>query len=130
MNRRDQDGDDFLKSVSDDLQESHSDIDDVTGLELKRRRQLALSHLKHKHFSRPILWSTTMIGALASVVILVFVLQFLSPLNYGETNFEDLPLLSSSDDIELYEDIEFIYWLEYESSYGIDEHDNSVSAPS
>ena len=130
MNRRDQNSDDFLKSVSDDLQKSYSDIDDATSLELKQRRQHALTHIKIKRSSRPILWTTTMVGTLASIFVLIFVLQFLSPVNFDVTNFDDLPLLSSSDDIELYEDIEFIYWLEYERSYGIDDHDNSVSAPS
>ena len=99
----------LLSNIQKDLDKFHDELDVDTLRQLQLVRDNALKQKRRSPWLLPSL--TT---AMAGVIALVFVLQFVSPNIVETTTFDDISLLSSSDELELYEDIEFLYWLELE----------------
>jgi len=67
-----------------------------------------------KAVTRQSSWSAIFTGALATACVMVFAVMILlkSPLSNHIVPPDDLDLISSSESLELYEDLEFYEWLE------------------
>lgn len=96
------------------LDESVDALDANTLSKIRQIRSQAVEKAATKHSS----WSGNnqglLIGGLATacVMVLAVTLIFNSPTSIESLPAEDLELISSSDNFELYEDLEFYEWLE------------------
>lgn len=106
----------WLKQVKQDLDEASEQLDYRTQMQLRRARQRALNAPKS-----PPLWQRPPVLVLATglLVALLAVPLWKTPDNEVKPSnvaslgvLEDLPLLSTEDDLELYQSLEFLQWLE------------------
>ena len=110
----------FLESINRKLDQSVIDIDVSTKEALQKIRQQALSQ---KGNNRDVLWSWMKPVPLMAAVSLVLILSVSLRLTMDTMEtltpaLEDIPLLTASDDIEFYNDLDFYQWLEAEKSNG------------
>lgn len=119
----------FLGAVKSTLRRSEDNIDALTQARLRAARHravakhqenprglfsniLALEWLHHRQLMLSAAMSLTIVGAL----LLFFNLQ--QPQSRLTPMLEDIELLSSSDDLELYQDLDFYVWMEDEQISG------------
>ncbi len=110
-----QDNEDKLaKNIKQTLDDS---VESLDGNTLSRIRQVrahaidkAIDHAATKHSN----WSIILSGALATACVMVFAVMILlqSPVSNQGIPLDDLDLISSSESLELYEDLEFYEWLD------------------
>ena len=106
----------FIQNVKAGLDRSLQELDAVTRSRIKAARRTALEHAQSRPAwlgRKPLILATAMSAVLA---VSVWLLQ--KPGNGNSLPLDDLPLLSASEDFELYRDLEFYQWLEYETEQG------------
>lgn len=113
--------DEMLKAIREQLDAKEQSLDQNILRELRLRRAAALEQLD-PHRQRNWLLPAGVTLAL-TVTLTVIGLQVMSPASVGPQSpfMDDVNLLSASDELELYEDLEFYQWLE------IEEHVSQVS---
>jgi len=106
----------FLQRVKSSLDEREAQIDTDTLRDLRLARHKALESL---HKPRR-LWQPVALAAVAATVAVVVVsLQLRQPkLTVTPPGMEDMALLSTGDDLDLYENLDFYQWLELEKHNG------------
>jgi hypothetical protein len=111
------------------LNESLSELDNVTLSQLEQARQRALLASTQRRRPRWTMhWLTARpardwlvpAGAFASVVATIFALVIMvaEPKNGLNREVEDLDLLTAGEELELYENLEFYQWLEQREQTG------------
>lgn len=102
----------MLGKIGTDLEQSSQNLDEHTRRALKVSRYAALAQLQKP---RRIWLPVTGLAAAMSMVILIFgIVNFQSGDNDIVQHVDDISLLSSGDDLEFYENLEFYQWLELE----------------
>jgi hypothetical protein len=100
-----------LKSnIRQSLDDSVDAIDAETLSKIRQIRAQAID----KAGTRNVLLPKLLVGGLATacVMVLAIILLFNSPTSMQVVPADDLELISSSDSLELFEDLEFYEWLE------------------
>ncbi|HFE38538.1 MAG TPA: hypothetical protein ENK06_09025 [Gammaproteobacteria bacterium] len=108
------------------LDESLEGLDESILTRLRESRQKAVRQAAQQNkgnaeppFSFPVWLAPVGAGATFATVILTIALFWMQPLpqhNANEHFIEDLSLLTASEELEFYQDIEFYLWLEDEYS--------------
>ncbi len=96
-------------NVRQTLDESAAAIDADTLSRIRQIRTQAIAKAEIRTSS----WSGVMTGALATACVMVVAVMILlrSPMPTEAVPLDDLDLISSSESLELYEDLEFYEWL-------------------
>lgn len=104
----------LLKQVKQHLNESVEQLDAATLSQLNQARQQALQ-------LRRVTWSwpkpVMALGATAAMLTLTVSLLW-TPTMQNSLAMEDLPMLTASEDMELYQELEFYQWLTDEAQNG------------
>lgn len=118
----------FVKGVKAGLDQSLQELDELTRARLKAARLTALDSAppqlggwSDKHFVLARLLnsrSNKMWLATAMSVILMLAVWVMQGTGNGGLPFEDMSLLTATEDFELYRELEFYQWLEYERERG------------
>ncbi len=105
----------FINGIVATLDQSRQTLDAVTLARLKAARMTALESAEHKTG-----WLTTnrVLLATAMSTLLVVSVWLLPVLDDRHLPIDDLPLLTATEDFELYRELEFYQWLEYEREQG------------
>ena len=104
--------DEIIKRINRELDEAVDELDPVIVSKLRSARQRALQQHGPKARVRRAGW--VFAATAAMIVLVVFMVptfESTTPQN-GVGVLEDVRLLSSSDELELYEDLEFYHWLD------------------
>lgn len=106
----------WLRQLSEQLDKAEAQLDAHTLRDLRSARHKALSRLQKSRR----LWQPVSLAAVAaSVMTLTIGLQLMQRTAVSTVPaLEDMQLLSTSDDLELYENLEFYQWLEFEARNG------------
>ena len=105
--------DELTTNIRQALDESVDALDANTLSRIRQIRAQAIEKVEARHVN----WFGIMTGALATACVMVFAVMILlqSPTTIQPVQVDDLELISSSDNLELFEDLEFYEWLdEYE----------------
>jgi len=106
-----QDDKEFLQQVSKQLDDSEQGLPAEVLSRLRQSRQRAVNELKSNQRDRKSRWGWQPLGAIGmamSVVVIMIGLTFMQPDSAGiPDTLSDLPLLSASEEFELYEELEF-----------------------
>ena len=88
-------------------------VDALDANTLSRIRQIRAQAVD-KTVTRHVNWFGIMSGALATACVMVFAVMIVlqSPATLQTVPVDDLELISSSDNLELFEELEFYEWLE------------------
>lgn len=104
-----QNEDDLNARVKQGLDDSVRDLDANT---LSKVRQIRFQAIEKANVKKTD-WSGVMSGALATACVMVFTVAILLKTPAIEpVSVDDFELISSSDNLELFEDLEFYEWLE------------------
>ncbi len=119
----------FLAAVSASLRHSEENIDELTQARLRAARHRAVAAQQEHPFgslsniltldwlhNRRVMLSAAMSLTAVGVLLLVFNLQ--QPSSRLPPMLEDIELLTSNDDIDLYKDLDFYVWMEDEQING------------
>ncbi len=103
------DEDKLTENIKQTLNDSAESIDANTLSRVRQIRAQAVARAEIRQHS----WSGVMTGALATSCVMVFTIMILlrSPTPIENLPVDDLDLISSSESLELYEDLEFYEWL-------------------
>lgn len=102
----------FLERVKATLDHAVDDIDPVTRARLSAARHRAVAAIGQR---RPFFQPVAMVAMAASVMVLAVGVYLWMPTAPGTMPaVEDVPLLSSGEDFELLQELEFYRWLELE----------------
>jgi hypothetical protein len=103
--------DELKANIKQTLDESVEALDANTLSMIRQIRAQAVDKAKAHHHVN---WLGVMSGALATACVMVFAVMILlkSPTPMQTVPVEDLELISSSENLELFEDLEFYEWLE------------------
>ncbi len=114
MNKHDKDK--LAVNIKQTLDDSVDSLDAQTLSRIRQVRSRAIEQTEDRSLN----WFGLMSGALATACVMVFAIMILlnSPDTSQMTPIDDLDLISSSDNLELYEDLEFYEWLEDEALFG------------
>jgi hypothetical protein len=98
------------KNIRQSLDESVDSLDANTLSKIRQIRAQAVENAGTQHIK----WQGIFVGGLATACVMVFAVMVLlnSPAPMQTVPADDLELISSSDDLELFEDLEFYEWLE------------------
>lgn len=99
---------DFLNQITNTLERGVQDLDGDTLNRLRRSRRAATERVGRRHLQAG--WLITG-GALASVLVAVFLSLQTGSKTVNESMLEDLALLSTDTSLELYRDLDFYDWL-------------------
>ena len=117
-----QDDEALLQQVSQQLDDSEQALSAEVMSRLRQSRQRALDKLNSDGLSRNYLFSRRPLGAIAmvmSVFVIMIGLKFMQTDTVGHPDaLSDLPLLTATEEFELYEELEFYQWLEFEDRTG------------
>jgi len=106
----------FLQRVKSTLEQNEAqlDVDTLRDLRLARHKALESLHKPRR------LWQPVALAAVAATVaVMVVSLQLMQPKTPTTApQIEDMALLSASDDLDLYENLDFYQWLELEKHNG------------
>lgn len=113
--------DKFLHGVKKVLTESESHLDPVTLVRLRTARMKAVESI-----SCPVPWYTSLprwvtAGGLASAVVCVAALSFWFTMDTREApvaQMEDMEILTTKEQLDLYKDLDFYRWLEQSDRAG------------
>ncbi len=105
--------DDFIKRVKEELDATEENLDSGIKSRLSRIRYQVLESQKESHWFQKWFLKPKMVFASIVILILAGVLLIKSPTSVN-VDFEDVDLLTSTDQLELYEDMDFYVWLELE----------------
>lgn len=102
----------FVKDARRILEQDLAALDPALGARLARARQGALDKAGfHAWFRRPGLWLAAAASVAAMVLAVSLSLHQPAP-TVTTVSPEDLEILATADPLELYEDLEFLTWLE------------------
>lgn len=103
-------------SIRQSLDESVDALDANTLSKIRQVRAQAVEKAETRHVN----WLGVMSGALATACVMVFAIMILlnSPGTMEAVPVDDIELISSSDNLELFEDLEFYEWLEDDALFG------------
>jgi len=110
--------DKFESNIRQGLDDTVDTLDANTLSRIRQIRAQAVEKEKIKTESRQLNWLLNkqglFIGSLATACVMVFavMLLFNSPTSIQTIPEEDIELISSSDNLEFFEDLEFYEWLE------------------
>ena len=112
MNSNQHDEQAMLDKIRAGLDQSSQQLDPQTRRALQASRQAALAQLqKPRWFLQPVAG----VAVAASAALLVFAVLILQTNDSVMIHHaEDMSLLSSGEDLEFYENLEFYQWLQYE----------------
>ena len=102
---------DKLKSnIKQALDDSTDALDASTLSKIRLVRARAVEKVGNKSFN----WFGVLSGALATACVMVFAIMILlkSPTPVQSVPVDDIEMISSSDNLEMFEDLEFYLWLE------------------
>ncbi len=105
-------------NIRQSLDESVDTLDANTLSKIRQIRAQAIEMAREKANSRHKNWLLNkqgiFVGGLATACVMVFAVMVLlkSPTPMQAVPVDDIELISSSDDLELFEDLEFYEWLE------------------
>ena len=113
-----QDENKFETNIKQTLDKSVDNLDANTQ---SRIRQIRAQAVEKAGTTSQANWFPVMTGALATACVMVFAIMLL--IKSPETNIQllpvdDLELISSSDSLEFFEDLEFYEWLEDDALFG------------
>jgi len=96
------------------LDDSVESLDANTLSRIRQVRAQAIDKAVAKTVIQQTNWSAIMSGAMATACVMVFAVMILlkTPVAKQTVPMDDLDLISSSESLELYEDLEFYEWLE------------------
>ena len=105
----------FIDGIKGQLDQSQQDMDPITLVRLKAARITALDSGKNNQgwFIQPKLWLAT-----AMSVLITFTVLYVQKPEGENMSIEVLPMLTEVEDFELYQELEFYQWLEYERDQG------------
>lgn len=106
--------DKLTRNIKQTLNDSVESLDGNTLSRIRQIRAQAIDKAIDKTVSPQSNWSVIMTGAMATACVTVFAVMILlnSPVSNNAVPLDDLDLISSSESLELYEDLEFYEWLE------------------
>ncbi|GJM17712.1 MAG: hypothetical protein DHS20C13_30390 [Thermodesulfobacteriota bacterium] len=110
-----QDNEDKLTGhIKQTLDDSVESLDGNTLYMIRQIRAHAIDKAIGKAVPQKNNWTVIMTGALATACVMIFAVMILlkSPASNQLIPLDDLDLISSSESLELYEDLEFYEWLE------------------
>ena len=106
----------FLQKLTSTLDESETQLDADTLRDLRLARHKALESLhKPRRFWQPV-GLAALAATVAIVVVSLQVMQTKTPVT--TPGMEDMALLSTGDELDLYENLDFYQWLELEQHNG------------
>lgn len=110
----------FLETINKQLDQRVEEIDDPTKDALRRIRRSAIAQATDRSTSR---WQWLQPVPIMATISLVLVISLSLRLTMTSSMhptpaLEDIPLLTASDDIEFYNDLEFYRWIEAENLNG------------
>lgn len=120
MKKQDKNGE-FLKAVNEELNQRVNAIDDSTREALRNIRKKAIAQEKNTSGNTWQWWRPyPVIAATAGIVLVVSVSLRMNMTKSIDAlpSPEDIALLTSSDDISFYQELEFYQWLEAEKING------------
>lgn len=102
---------DFLKKVKTQLDEQTEHLDAATLSKLNQSRQAALAQLQPRGHRLKQKWLPA--SGLVAAVLLTSVFMFRSEeiIPNGEQGIDDIEIIASNDNLELYEQLDFYMWL-------------------
>lgn len=113
MSKHDKD-DELLTQIRQHLDESSDHLDAATLSRLNQARQQAQQvGQATRRWPKPVM----ALGATAASVTLMVSLLW-TPVAHNSLVMEDLPMLTASEDLELYQELEFYEWLADEAQHG------------
>jgi len=121
MTEHDRDDDAWTDSIRNELDCSARDLDGASVSRLNRARQAAL-HSARRAQSPRWLWPATWAGAFALTLVIALWPRLLPDTpampssNVGAA--EDFQMLASSEELELYEELDFYAWLDAQPASG------------
>ena len=100
----------FNTNIKQSLDDSVDALDANTLSKIRQVRAEAIDRAKHRHVN----WSGLLVGGLATTCVMVIAVVVLlnSSTSMQTVPAVDIELISSSDNLEFYEDLEFYEWLE------------------
>ncbi len=89
-------------------------VDALDANTLSKIRQIRAQAIEKASVPRRNQWRGVLVGSLATacVIVLAVMMLFNTPTSIEPLPVDDLELISSSDNLELFEDLEFYEWLE------------------
>jgi hypothetical protein len=110
----------LIQNAKASLDQAVDDLDAITVAKIAARRKAVLdAHLENKVRWRKSAWLLPLsgLGVAAAASLLALALWLGMPSDYDkpqDSEFQDLQMLSSSEDLEFLEELDFYQWLEYE----------------
>jgi hypothetical protein len=120
MNSNDEDRA-FLDTVKSTLDQQHDAIDEPTRAALRNIRHQAINHVRTgpaRPWVQPLLYPALTAIATIAVVVSVMLTMNLNGTLSDLPTFDDIPLMTATDDIIFYQDLEFYQWLDTENING------------
>lgn len=98
------------ENIRQSLDESIDALDANTLSKIRQVRTQALERIE----SSPVNWQRLLVGGVATACVMVLAIMMLlnSPISMEPVPIDEIDLISSSDNLELFEDLEFYEWLE------------------
>ena len=107
----------FIQEVKAGLDRTLQELDPVTQARIKAARMTALENARYQPG-----WlrrNRVVVATAMSALLAVSVWLIQKPASNGSNlPLDDLPLLTATEDFELYRELEFYQWLEYETEQG------------
>ena len=103
----------FVNNLRKNLDHSLDELDAVTLARLKAARLTALESR-----DRPAIWQNKMVMASAMSIFLVAGIWLIQNPVVQDLPVEDLQMLTAGEDLDLYRELEFYQWLEYQHEQG------------
>lgn len=112
--------DELNTNIRQALDESVESLDANTLSKIRQIRAQAIDRVVDKADAPHVNWLGVMSGGLATACVMVFVVMVLlnTSVSMQTVPVDDLELISSSDNLELFEDLEFYEWLDDDALFG------------
>jgi len=101
----------WLESIRLHLEQGVDQIDEATGSKLSQIRRQALDKKTSKKFTAYFLPAAAIASACLVLALLIYIPEQGSNQNQNEM-IDDLDLITTSESLDLFEDLEFYEWLE------------------
>ena len=103
--------DKFIKKAKDALQDSVDNLDAATLSKLNQARQQAISQLDKPKRARRFNWAPVTGLAAAMVLTSVFMFRSQEIINTVDNGVDEMEIIASNNNLELYEELDFYLWL-------------------